>query len=181
MAVAAAPAATLPAEGAALGAARRAPAADTPVSGTVLDEKGAGLPGVTVVLKGTTIGTTTDENGRFSLRVPEGTASPTLVISFIGYVRQEVPATGQAVSVKLAPSAQALDEAVVIGFGSQEKRTVTNAVTTVQGAELAKLTVSDVGSALQGKAAGVTVLGAGSEPGATPQQPTLRGRRPASE
>jgi TonB-linked SusC/RagA family outer membrane protein len=169
MAVAAAPAATLPAEGAALGAPRRATAADTPVSGTVLDEKGAGLPGVTVVLKGTTIGTTTDENGRFSLRVPEGTASPTLVISFIGYVRQEVAASGQALSVKLAPSAQQLDEAVVIGFGSQEKRTVTNAVTTVQGSELSKLTVSDVGSALQGKAAGVTVLGAGSEPGATPQ------------
>jgi TonB-linked SusC/RagA family outer membrane protein len=169
MAVAAAPAAALPAEGAALGAARRATAADTPVSGTVLDEKGAGLPGVTVVLKGTTIGTTTDENGRFSLRVPEGTASPTLVISFIGYVRQEVAATGQALNVKLAPSAQALDEAVVIGFGSQEKRTVTNAVTTVQGAELSKLTVSDVGSALQGKAAGVTVVSAGSEPGATPQ------------
>ena len=169
LAVAAAPAATLPAEAAALGAPRRQPAADTPVSGTVLDEKGVGLPGVTVVLKGTTIGTTTDADGRFTLRVPEGTASPTLVISSIGYVKQEVAATGQAMTVKLAASAQALDEAVVIGFGSQEKRTVTNAVTTVQGAELAKLTVSDVGSALQGKAAGVTVIGAGSEPGTTPQ------------
>ena len=169
LAVAAAPAAALPTEGAALGAAHRTPAADTPVSGTVLDEKGAGLPGVTVVLKGTTIGTTTDADGRFSLRVPEGTATPTLVISYIGYVRQELAASGEALTVKLAPSAQALDEAVVIGFGSQEKRTVTNAVTTVQGAELSKLTVSDVGSALQGKAAGVTVVGAGSEPGSTPQ------------
>ena len=169
LAVAAAPAAHLPSGGAALGAPRRAPAADTPVSGTVLDEKGQGLPGVTVVLKGTTIGTTTDADGRFALRVPEGTASPTLVISFIGYVRQEVAASGEALTVKLAPSAQALDEAVVIGFGSQERRTVTNAVTTVQGAELSKLTVSDVGSALQGKAAGVTVIGAGSEPGTTPQ------------
>ncbi|MFD1872727.1 SusC/RagA family TonB-linked outer membrane protein [Hymenobacter bucti] len=169
LAVAAAPTAALPSEGTALGAPRRATAADTPVSGTVLDEKGAGLPGVTVVLKGTTIGTTTDENGRFSLRVPEGTANPTLVISSIGYVRQEVAASGSAVTVKLAASAQALDEAVVIGFGSQEKRTVTNAVTTVQGAELSKLTVSDVGSALQGKAAGVTVTSAGSEPGSQPQ------------
>ncbi len=169
LAVAAAPVATLPAEGAALGAPRRQPAADTPVSGTVLDEKGQGLPGVTVVLKGTTVGTTTDAEGRFSLRVPEGTASPTLVISSIGYVKQEVPASGDAVTVRLAVSAQALDEAVVIGFGSQEKRTVTNAVTTVQGAELSKLTVSDVGSALQGKAAGVTVTSAGSEPGTQPQ------------
>ncbi|WP_233635565.1 SusC/RagA family TonB-linked outer membrane protein [Hymenobacter setariae] len=169
LAVAAAPAAALPTEGAALGTARRAPAADTPVSGTVLDEKGAGLPGVTVVLKGTTIGTSTDADGRFSLRVPEGTANPTLVISYIGYERQEVAATGQGLSIKLTASAQALDEAVVIGFGSQEKRTVTNAVTTVQGAELSKLTVSDVGSALQGKAAGVTVTSAGSEPGSQPQ------------
>jgi TonB-linked SusC/RagA family outer membrane protein len=169
LAVAAAPAATLPAEGAALGAPRRHAAADTPVSGTVLDEKGQGLPGVTVVLKGTTIGTTTDADGKFSLRVPEGTASPMLVISSIGYVKQEVAASGDAVTVRLTASAQALDEAVVIGFGSQEKRTVTNAVTTVQGAELAKLTVADVGSALQGKAAGVTVVSAGSEPGTTPQ------------
>jgi TonB-linked SusC/RagA family outer membrane protein len=169
LAVAAAPTATLPAEGAALGTPRRHAAADTPVSGTVLDEKGQGLPGVTVVLKGTTIGTTTDADGKFSLRVPEGTASPTLVISSIGYLKQEVPASGDAVTVRLAVSAQALDEAVVIGFGSQEKRTVTNAVTTVQGAELSKLTVSDVGSALQGKAAGVTVTSAGSEPGSQPQ------------
>ncbi|GAB3634911.1 TonB-dependent receptor [Hymenobacter arcticus] len=151
-------------------ATRRAALADTPVSGTVLDEKGAGLPGVTIVLKGTTIGATTDGDGRFSLRIPEGTAGATLVVSSVGYNRQEV-AVGQqtTLTVKLTVAAQALDEAVVIGYGSQEKRTVTNAVTTVQGAELAKLTVSDVGSALQGKAAGVTVVGAGSEPGSQPQ------------
>ncbi|TDN36044.1 hypothetical protein A8B98_11620 [Hymenobacter sp. UV11] len=151
-------------------AARRPAVADTPITGTVLDEKGVGLPGVTIVLKGTTIGSTTDGDGRFTLRIPEGTPSPTLVISSVGYNRQEVPVSGQTTfSVRLTVSAQALDEAVVIGYGSQEKRTVTNAVTTVQGSELAKLTVSDVGSALQGKAAGVTVVSAGSEPGSQPQ------------
>ncbi|OGX83089.1 hypothetical protein BEN49_13090 [Hymenobacter coccineus] len=151
-------------------ATRRAAAADTPISGTVVDEKGAGLPGVTVVLKGTTLGASTDVNGGFTLRIPDGTVGATLVISSVGYNRQEVLVGQQTTfNVRLTVAAQALDEAVVIGYGSQEKRTVTNAVTTVQGAELAKLTVSDVGSALQGKAAGVTVIGAGSEPGATPQ------------
>jgi TonB-linked SusC/RagA family outer membrane protein len=144
--------------------------ADTPISGTVLDEKGTGLPGVTVVLKGTSLGASTDESGRFTLRIPDGTADATLVISSVGYNRQEVPVGQQTtLTVRLTASAQALDEAVVIGYGSQEKRTVTNAVTTVQGAELSKLTVSDVGSALQGKAAGVTVTSAGSEPGSQPQ------------
>ncbi|MEJ7662045.1 MAG: TonB-dependent receptor plug domain-containing protein [Hymenobacter sp.] len=76
---------------------------------------------------------------------------------------------GRGINIKLLPSAQALDEAVVIGYGTQEKRNLTNAVTTVQGAELSKLTVSDVGSALQGKASGVSVVGAGSEPGSPPQ------------
>ena len=151
-------------------AARRSAVADTLVSGAVLDEKGTGLPGVTVVLKGTTLGASTDENGRFTLRIPNGTAGATLVISSVGYNRQEVVVGQQTTfTVRLTVAAQALDEAVVIGYGSQEKRTVTNAVTTVQGAELAKLTVADVGSALQGKAAGVTVVGAGSEPGTTPQ------------
>ncbi len=170
LAVAAAPVAAEASSAASPTSARRSAVADTPITGTVLDEKGVGLPGVTIVLKGTSIGSTTDGDGRFSLRIPDGTANPTLVISSVGYNRQEVPVGQQTtLTVKLAVSAQALDEAVVIGYGSQEKRTVTNAVTTVQGAELAKLTVSDVGSALQGKAAGVTVTSAGSEPGSQPQ------------
>jgi TonB-linked SusC/RagA family outer membrane protein len=170
LAVAAAPAASSASPVAKPTAARRAAVADTPITGTVLDEKGVGLPGVTVVLKGTSVGATTDGEGRFTLRIPSGTTGATLVVSSVGYNRQEV-AVGQqtTLSIQLAVAAQALDEAVVIGYGSQEKRTVTNAVTTVQGAELAKLTVADVGSALQGKAAGVTVVGAGSEPGTTPQ------------
>jgi len=139
----------------------------------VVDEKGQPLPGVTIVVKGTTAGATTDSNGRFTLGLPSGppTASTILVISFVGYEKQEVTVTdGQGgLNIKLVPSAQALDEAVVIGYGTQEKRNLTTAVTTVQGAELAKLTVSDVGSALQGKASGVSVVSAGSEPGSQPQ------------
>ena len=140
------------------------------ITGTVLDEKGAGLPGVTVLLKGTTVGTTTDASGSFSLSIPDGASAATLVISSIGYLSQEVPVGSQtSFTVRLVVSAQQLDEAVVVGYGSQERRTITNAVTTVQGAELSKITTGDLGSALQGKAAGVTVLGAGSEPGSAPQ------------
>ncbi|GAB3242151.1 TonB-dependent receptor [Hymenobacter seoulensis] len=149
---------------------QQSPAAATPISGTVLDEKGVGMPGVTVVLRGTSVGTTTDENGRFSLSLPEGTTGARLVVSSIGYNSQEIVVGEQTtLTIKLTQNSLQLEEAVVIGYGSQEKRTVTNAVTTVQGQELAKLTVADVGTALQGKAAGVTVVGAGSEPGATPQ------------
>ncbi|WP_084708643.1 SusC/RagA family TonB-linked outer membrane protein [Hymenobacter norwichensis] len=156
--------------GAGSGVSLRSEAVATPISGTILDEKGAGLPGVTVVLKGTTIGTATDGSGRFTLTVPDGTEAATLVISSIGYVRQEVVVGSQTTfSVRLALNSQQLDEAVVVGYGSQEKRTLTNAITTVQGEEISKITTSDLGGALQGKASGVTVLGAGSEPGSAPQ------------
>lgn len=128
------------------------------------------MPGVTIVLQGTTVGTITDENGRFTLRIPSGTVGAKLIITSVGYNRQEIVVGEQTtLTVKMAANTQLLDEAVVVGYGSQEKRAVTNAVTTVEGKELAKLTVSDVGSALQGKASGVTVVGAGSEPGSQPQ------------
>jgi TonB-linked SusC/RagA family outer membrane protein len=140
------------------------------ITGTVLDEQGTGLPGVTVLLKGTTVGATTDASGNFSLSLPDGASGATLVISSIGYLSQEIAVGSQTnFTVRLVVSSQQLDEAVVVGYGSQEKRTITNAVTTVQGAEIAKITTGDLGGALQGKAAGVTVLGAGSEPGSMPQ------------
>ncbi|MBC6612606.1 TonB-dependent receptor [Hymenobacter sp. BT507] len=139
------------------------------VRGTVRDETGANLPGVTVLLKGTTTGTATGSDGNFTLDVPNA-GTGVLQFSFVGYKQQEVTVGGRTnINVTLAADNQVMSEVVVVGYGSQEKRTLTNAVTTVQGEELSKLTVADVGSALQGKAAGVTVVGAGSEPGAAPQ------------
>ncbi|MDF7814726.1 TonB-dependent receptor [Hymenobacter sp. YC55] len=139
------------------------------VTGKITDESGAGLPGVTVLVKGTTTGTATDNQGNFSLSVPNA-ATGVLQVSFVGYRQQEVPISSRtAVDIRLAADTKALDEVVVVGYGTQEKRSLTNAVTTVQGEDIAKLTVADVGSALQGKAAGVSVVGAGSEPGSTPQ------------
>ncbi|UOR06112.1 TonB-dependent receptor [Hymenobacter aerilatus] len=141
----------------------------TAVRGKVTDETGVGLPGVTVLLKGTTTGTATGSDGNFTLEVPDA-GNGVLQFSFVGYKQQEVAIGGRTnINVSLGTDNQVMSEVVVVGYGSQEKRTVTNAVTTVKGEELSKLTVADVGSALQGKAAGVTVVGAGSEPGAAPQ------------
>jgi TonB-linked SusC/RagA family outer membrane protein len=143
--------------------------AQTAVNGKVTDESGSGLPGVTVLLKGTTTGTATDNQGNYTLSVPD-VATGVLQFSFVGYKQQELAiANRTSVDIKLAADTKALDEVVVVGYGTQEKRSLTNAITTVQGQELSKLTVADVGSALQGKAAGVSVVGAGSEPGASPQ------------
>ncbi|UOG74869.1 TonB-dependent receptor [Hymenobacter tibetensis] len=139
------------------------------VKGRITDETGAGLPGVTVLLKGTSTGTATDNQGNYSLSVPD-VATGVLQISFVGYKQQELPLSNRtSLDVRLAADTKALDEVVVVGYGTQDKRSLTNAVTTVQGEDIAKLTVADVGSALQGKAAGVSVVGAGSEPGGTPQ------------
>jgi len=141
--------------------------ADRPISGTVLDENGAGLPGVTVVLKGTTVGTTTDGEGRFSLVVPDGTAAPTLAISSIGYVKQEIAVGSNATfSVKLAPDTQALNEVVVVGYGTQKRSDVTGSVVSVPQDRLERLPVANVAQALQGAVAGVQVTSGSGVPGA---------------
>jgi hypothetical protein len=98
----------------------------------VLDDKGDGMPGATIVLKGTSLGTTTDENGKFSLRIPDGTATPTLVISSIGYVKQEIPVGSRITfEVKLNTNAQDLNEVVVVGYGAQKRSDITGSVVSV--------------------------------------------------
>ncbi|MBH8558114.1 SusC/RagA family TonB-linked outer membrane protein [Hymenobacter negativus] len=142
------------------------PAAEGTISGTVLDEKGAGLPGVTVVLKGTTTGTSTDGNGGFTLQIPAGTAAPTLVISFVGYVKQEIVVGSQSsITVKLAPDTQDLSEVVVVGYGTQKRSDVTGSVVSVPQDRLEKLPVANVAQALQGAVAGVQVTSGSGVPG----------------
>ncbi len=136
------------------------PAADTPVSGRVVDEKGAGLPGVNVVIKGGTKGAQTDLEGKYSLDVPEGT---TLVFSFVGYASQEVVVGSQTViNVALAPDAKALNEVVVVGYGTQRKRDLTGAVARVEGSEIVNQPVQTPTQALQGKLAGVQIISDGT-------------------
>ncbi|MEO5978235.1 MAG: TonB-dependent receptor [Chryseolinea sp.] len=131
-------------------------AADITVTGKVVDNTGQTLPGVNILVKGTTIGTTTDTNGAFRLVVPEG--STALIFSFIGYTTQEVIIDNRtAIDITLAPDVISLSEVVVTGYGSQSKRDITGAVATIDDKALLSTPTTNLGQALQGKVAGVTV------------------------
>ncbi|MBC8081989.1 MAG: SusC/RagA family TonB-linked outer membrane protein, partial [Hymenobacter sp.] len=137
----------------------RPAAADLTVTGRVLDETGGGLPGVNVVVKGTTNGTQTGPDGRYTITAP---ADATLVFSFVGYTGQEVTVGGRTtVDLTLAPDSKALDEVVVVGYGTQSKRDLTGAVARVDGAELVNQPVQTPTQALQGKIAGVQITNNG--------------------
>ncbi|WP_324675984.1 TonB-dependent receptor [Hymenobacter sp. GOD-10R] len=139
------------------------------ITGTVLDEKGDGMPGATVVLKGSTQGTTTDANGRFTLTIPADMPTPTLVISSIGYVKQEIPVGTQTTfSIKLAQNTQDLNEVVVVGYGTQKRSDVTGSVASVPQDRLERIPVSNIAQALQGAVAGVNITAASSVPGSQP-------------
>jgi TonB-linked SusC/RagA family outer membrane protein len=143
-------------------------AADTPISGVVSDENGQGLPGVNVLVKGTAVGATTDARGRYSLRVPAGRT--TLVFSFVGYVTQEVELGGRSViDLTLRPDEQSLNEVVVIGYGEQSRKTLSTAISKVDGRNLSLQPVSTPGEALAALASGVQVQSdRGGYPGAAP-------------
>ena len=131
------------------------PVADVPVNGQVVDETGAGIPGVTVLQKGTTNGTQTDTEGRFTLTVP---TDATLTFSFIGYATQEVAVGGRTLlNVTLAADTKTLNEVVVVGYGTQKKRDLTGAVARVEGKEIVDQPVQTPTQAMQGKVAGVQI------------------------
>ena len=98
------------------------------VTGTVTDAKGEPLLGVNVVVKGTTNGTITDLDGKYSLEVEPNSI---LVVSYIGYVSQQIPASGEVVNVTLKEDTQNLDEVVVVGYGTQQKKDITGSVAVV--------------------------------------------------
>jgi TonB-linked SusC/RagA family outer membrane protein len=168
LAVAAAPVTTRATAGVAAPGLRRTVAPIT-VTGLVLDEKKVGLPGATVVLKGTTIGTSTGVDGKFTLVIPDGTATPTLVISSIGYLKQEV-AVGERTSftVNLVANTQDLNEVVVVGYGTQKRSDITGSVASVRQDRLEKIPVANVAQALEGAVAGVNISTTSSLPGTQP-------------
>ena len=144
----------------AVAAATLAAPADATVTGRVVDEKGAGLPGVNVVVKGGTAGTQTDMDGKFSLSVPENS---TLIFSFVGYTSQEVAVGNQTtINISLAPDAKALSEVVVVGYGTQRRQDLTGAVARVDGTEIVNQPVQTATQALQGKIAGVQIISDGT-------------------
>jgi len=124
------------------------------ITGTVKDSKGEALSGATITLKGSRIKTQTDVNGNFELSdVPAGS---TLTVTMIGYLNQDVPVTGNSVNVVLSEDAQGLDEVVVVGYGSLDKKELTSAVTTIKPKDFVPGTVSPLLS-MQGKVAGLNV------------------------
>jgi len=135
-----------------------------PIKGKVSSDTGEGLPGVTVLLKGTSNGTATDADGNFALNVPP--ASGTLVVSFIGYTTQELSINNRTTfNITLVSDAKALEEVVVVGYGTQKKETVTGSVATVKGAELVKSPALNISNSIAGRMPGVIAMNRSGEPG----------------
>lgn len=135
------------------------------VSGRVTSaEDGSPLPGVNVVLRGTSTGTVTDTDGRYELTAPAPT--DTLVFSFVGYLRQEVPIAGRSVvDVELSIDDVSLDEVVVIGYGARTKQTLSGAVSSVSGEDLEVAPVTNTSNTLVGRVPGLVAMNASGEPG----------------
>ncbi|GAB3276890.1 TonB-dependent receptor [Larkinella harenae] len=136
------------------------------VKGRITDENDIGLPGASVVIKGTNVGTTTSTDGHYSLSVPTG--SETLVISYIGYVSQEIVLNNRTViNVKLVNDNKALSEVVVVGYGTRAKGAVTGAISTVKSEVFENRPVNNPIDALQGTIPGLTITRASGQPGSS--------------
>lgn len=139
-------------------------AQQTTVTGVVYGDDNATLPGATIVVKGTAIGTTSDLEGKFTLQVPS--TATTLVVSFIGMVSQEIAISGEPLKIKLTASATDLSEVVVVGYGVKKKSLVTGSISSVKAKDLKTTSSSRADQAIQGKTAGVMVLPTSGSPGA---------------
>lgn len=143
------------------------------VSGVVVDTNGEPVIGANIVEKGTTNGTISDLEGRFHLNAAPGA---TLVITYIGYIPQEVKVDGRSsLTITLHEDSEVLDEVVVIGYGTMRKKDLTGAVTAVKGDELASRKTTQLSTALQGAIAGVTVTRDNNAPGAAAGSIRVRG------
>ncbi len=130
------------------------------ISGTVVSQAGNTLEGVSISLKGTSLGTSTNNAGKFTIAAG---SDATLVFSFIGYVLKEVPVGGRTdLSITLTPSDRELEQVVVVGYGTQRKRDVTGSISTVKGADIARQPVLTPTQAIQGKVAGVQIISSGA-------------------
>jgi len=145
------------------------------ISGTVVDEGGAAIGGVSVRTREGNISTATDDEGRFAVRVPRNS---TLLFSYVGYEEQEIPVgeADQQVTVTLLSETSALDEVVVVGYGTQRKEAVTGSVASVSGDVLREVQSANFSQALQGRLPGVDLTQTSSQPGGT-MQIRIRGSR----
>ncbi len=134
------------------------------IHGKVTSQSGQDLPGITVVVKGTTVATITDLNGKYSLNVPED--AKTLVFSMIGMQTQEVAITSDEINVVMFPMEQEIGDVIVIGYGTQKKSDKTGAVTQIGDDEFNQGVLTDPIQALQGKVSGVVITKQGGDPNA---------------
>jgi len=139
-----------------------------PISGRIVNSAGEPLAGVSITIKGSTVGTSTKTDGTFSLNVPD---DATLVISYVGHETQEIKVSGRTdFNITLAQSTKTIDQVVVIGYGTASKRDLTGSIVKVQGKDLADKPNTNPISSLQGKVAGVSIVNSGI-PG---QEPDIR-------
>lgn len=143
------------------------------VTGVVVDAAGVPVIGANVVVKGTTVGTITDFDGNYSLEVPENAV---LQISYIGYLTEEIPVENKSsINVTLKEDSQALDELVVVGYGTMRKSDVTGSIATAKGDELTKQQNFSALDNLRGKVSGVNIFSNSSQPGAYSNRVIIRG------
>lgn len=138
---------------------------DITVAGRVTDSKGEGLPGVTVLAKGTTIGISTGPSGEFSLKVPQGSV---LVFSYVGYLTQEISTAGNPgpLNVTLTTDNKQLNDVVVIGYGTVQRSELTGSVSSVSAQQIKDIPVNSAAEALTGRLAGVQLTSSEGTPGA---------------
>ena len=146
-------------------------AQDFTVRGVVSDESDV-LPGVSIVVAGTNQGTITDVNGKYSINVKKGSK---LIFSYIGYRAHEAVANQSTINVKMKTDAIQLEEAVVVGYATQKKATLTGAVSSVSSENLTKRNVASLSTALQGAMPGVTIQQTSGQPGSDGGQIRVRG------
>lgn len=131
------------------------------ITGSVVNKNGEPLIGVSISLKGSTIGTVTDLGGKFSLGI-EKVKNPVVVISYVGYLNQEFTPKTNTIEVVLQEQTEQLDQVVVVGYGTQLKKDLTGSVAVVKSSDLRFLPVPSISDALQGRAAGVQVITSGT-------------------
>ncbi|MDP3443251.1 MAG: TonB-dependent receptor plug domain-containing protein, partial [Ignavibacteria bacterium] len=135
---------------------------DLKVKGNVVDPTGYPLPGVTVIIKGTKIGTVTDANGDFVINSKSGSI---LTFSFIGFKSKEVVVSSEKLKIVLDEDLKEIDEVVIVGYGVQKKETVTGSLSTISASDLAEQPVSNVSQALAGRLPGLIANMSGGRPG----------------
>jgi TonB-dependent starch-binding outer membrane protein SusC len=143
---------------------------DRLISGKVTDEDGTSLPGVNVILKGTLLGAVTDADGNYSLQIPDKSDNSILVFSFIGYATQEVAIDSRTtVDVKMVTDITSLDEVIVVGYGTQDKKDLTTTVSHLTAKDLLPVAGNGALMSIQGKVAGLSVTNtAAADPNSSP-------------